>query len=313
MPAFRIIDVHTHAFPDFLAERAVRHLTALTHNAAPPCHDGTLAGLTGLMDRAGVDTAVVCNIATAPAQTDRILAWSRAIRSPRIIPLPSIHPANDRIPQRLAEFKAAGFPGIKLHPMFQEFELDADACRPIYETAAALDLAVMIHTGYDIAFPTSDAAGPRRLARVLDRHPGLRICAAHFGGWRRWDEVLEVLAGREVWFETSFTLGFIAPSLFDMILKRHGIARIMFGSDAPWQDPAVHIGRLRELGLPADDRDAILGGNALAFLNIEGNGIPTAPGVTMNADFLIPAENALALFGVSQARESTIGRFGWLP
>jgi len=31
------------------------------------------------------------------------------------------------------------------------------------------------------------------------------------------------------------------------------------------------------------------------------------------ADFLIPAENALALFGVSQARESTMGRFGWLP
>ena len=34
---------------------------------------------------------------------------------------------------------------------------------------------------------------------------------------------------------------------------------------------------------------------------------------TQTADFLIPAENALALFGVSQARESTIGRFGWLP
>ncbi|MFH1708064.1 MAG: hypothetical protein ABIF71_09110 [Planctomycetota bacterium] len=33
----------------------------------------------------------------------------------------------------------------------------------------------------------------------------------------------------------------------------------------------------------------------------------------LRADFLIPAENALALFGVSQARESTIGRFGWLP
>ncbi|MFH1708403.1 MAG: hypothetical protein ABIF71_10890 [Planctomycetota bacterium] len=33
----------------------------------------------------------------------------------------------------------------------------------------------------------------------------------------------------------------------------------------------------------------------------------------LSADFLIPAENALALFGVSQARESTIGRFGWLP
>ncbi|MFH1708311.1 MAG: hypothetical protein ABIF71_10410 [Planctomycetota bacterium] len=41
------------------------------------------------------------------------------------------------------------------------------------------------------------------------------------------------------------------------------------------------------------------------------------PGTTLVlgpiADFLIPAENALALFGVSQARESTIGRFGWLP
>ena len=35
--------------------------------------------------------------------------------------------------------------------------------------------------------------------------------------------------------------------------------------------------------------------------------------IPVTADFLIPAENALALFGVSQARESTIGRFGWLP
>jgi uncharacterized protein len=280
MPAPRIIDAHTHAFPDFLAERAVRHLTALAQNEAPACHDGTLAGLTGLMDRAGVDTAVICNIATTPGQTDKILAWSRTVRSPRIIPLPSIHPANDRIPRRMAEFKAAGFPGIKLHPMFQEFDLDAEACRPIYETAAALGLAVMVHTGYDIAFPTSDAAGPRRLARILDQYPDLRVCAAHFGGWQRWEEVLEVLAGREVWLETSFTLGFIAPALFDRILARHGTRRVMFGSDAPWQDPAVHIGRLRELGLPPADLDAILGNNALAFLNIEGNGIPAAPGVT---------------------------------
>ncbi|MFH1707295.1 MAG: hypothetical protein ABIF71_05195 [Planctomycetota bacterium] len=48
----------------------------------------------------------------------------------------------------------------------------------------------------------------------------------------------------------------------------------------------------------------------------KGDNIPEK-GLTVHiqhyTDFLIPAENALALFGVSQARELTMGRFGWLP
>ncbi len=85
------IDVHTHAFPDRLAARAIAALEA----GAPSCRaflDGRLASLVASMDRAGIETSVVASIATKPEQFPAILAWSREIASPRIVPFASVHP-----------------------------------------------------------------------------------------------------------------------------------------------------------------------------------------------------------------------------
>ena len=82
-----IIDFHTHAFPDRVATAAIPALEAEGNIRAHL--DGTVAGLLASMDRAGIDQSVVCSIATRPEQFEPILHWSRAIRSERIIPLPS--------------------------------------------------------------------------------------------------------------------------------------------------------------------------------------------------------------------------------
>ena len=57
-----IIDFHTHAFPDFLAPRAIP--TLAENSGLAPYHDGTAAGLIDRMDKSGIDRSVVLNIAT---------------------------------------------------------------------------------------------------------------------------------------------------------------------------------------------------------------------------------------------------------
>ncbi|MDT8335968.1 MAG: amidohydrolase, partial [Desulfurivibrionaceae bacterium] len=89
-----IIDFHAHAFPDKVAATAVPALAA--KGKVTPCLDGTIASLLASMAGSGVDKSVLCSIATRPGQFDSILAWSKEIRSERIIPFPSFHPENPK-------------------------------------------------------------------------------------------------------------------------------------------------------------------------------------------------------------------------
>lgn len=87
-----IIDFHTHAFPDALADGAVK---VLQQKGGIAVHlGGRISSLLESMDRLGVEKSVVCSIATKPSQFEPILAWSKKIRSERIIPFPSLPPTD---------------------------------------------------------------------------------------------------------------------------------------------------------------------------------------------------------------------------
>lgn len=62
----RIIDFHTHAFPDELAKRAIVALHDGIEERA--CLDGRLSSLLSSMDNAGISASVICCIATHPGQ-----------------------------------------------------------------------------------------------------------------------------------------------------------------------------------------------------------------------------------------------------
>ena len=65
-----IIDFHTHAFPDQIAERAVGKLAAIAN--LEPQHDGTVSDLLRKMEKSGVDASVILNIATNPKQMTNV-------------------------------------------------------------------------------------------------------------------------------------------------------------------------------------------------------------------------------------------------
>ena len=86
------------------------------------------------------------------------------------------------------------------------------------------------------------------------------------GGWQQWDEVLEVLAGRDVVLDTSFTLDYIGADRFVELVRAHGAARVAFGSDGPFGDAAGELRGIGALALEEDERAAILGGTAERLL-----------------------------------------------
>lgn len=254
------VDVHTHAFPDRIAARAVQQL-ADNSGTYRPKTDGTTRGLLASMDEAGVDLSFVANIATRPEQAGPILAWSQEIASPRLCPLGSIHPDSPTWESELEAFARAGLVGIKLHPHYQGFGLDEPRLQPIFAGIAEHGMFLLLHAGYDIAFPGDPRALPPAIRRVHERHKRLTLIAAHFGGWSSWGEVVEHLAGTDVFFDTSF-LHEVEPAHVTAILNRHGRERLLFGSDSPWVGQSESVRAVERLPLSATEKQMVLGGNA---------------------------------------------------
>jgi uncharacterized protein len=258
--------MHVHAFPDALAPRAMAALQDPIDWKA--IGDGTIAGLLRSMDAAGVDISVVLNIATKPTQVETILRWCEQIASPRIVPFASVHPKTPEIGRWVRRFRDAGLRGVKLHPMYQEFAVDEPRMDPLYAAVAEAGLLLEPHSGYDIAFPGDTRADAERLARVIQRHPSLKMICTHLGGWKQWDAVSRTLAGKNVWLETSMSLSLLGTQASADLVRMHGAGNVLFGTDWPWTDQTDQINLIRSMDLPKEQTEAILGGNAAKLLGI---------------------------------------------
>jgi predicted TIM-barrel fold metal-dependent hydrolase len=261
-----VIDFHTHAFPDGLAQKAIAALTADIDIRT--FHDGKVSSLVASMDKAGIKKAVICSIATKPSQYAPILEWSKSIQSDRIIPFPSIHPADTDIREKIETIANAGFRGIKLHPYYQEFTIDEERMFPIYETANRLGLIIVCHTGFDIAFPKDRIADPSKIAYVMRMFPGLKFIASHLGGWEDWDEVIRCIVGKKIYIETSYSLEVMDKDKALSILLNHPSDYILFGTDSPWTDQTDAIRLVRDLGLGAERERKMFHINAERLLGI---------------------------------------------
>ncbi len=262
-----IVDFHAHAFPDDLADRAIETLNGQIPRHAWAVLDGTVSDLLRSMDEAGIERSVIASIATKPSQTASILRWSGTIRGERIIPFGSVHPESADPAEDVARIADAGLRGVKLHAMYQDFTVDERRMWPIYEAIAGRGLILLFHAGRDVAFPLDDhRAAPGRILGVHRAFPGMRVVAAHMGGWKMWNEVAETLAGEDVWLETSYSFGMGAEGALGEIIGRHPRERILFGTDSPWTDQAQTLRLVRQAFPDAETQRMVLWENAERLL-----------------------------------------------
>jgi len=102
----------------------------------------------------------------------------------------------------------------------------------------------------------------------VDDFPGAKIVAAHLGAYAYWREVEEYLLGRPLYFDTSYCSIGMTPGYFKTLIYRHGVERVIFGSDSPWTAQEQELSYVRKLNLGEADTEAILGGNAIKLLGL---------------------------------------------
>lgn len=263
-----LIDFHTHIFPDKIANRAIQSLS-LRSGGASPYYNGTKEGLLAFMRQNSITKSVVLNIATNPGQMRSVNDFAASVNGGALIAFGSVHPDAPDVLDELDRLSDMGLAGIKLHPDYQEFYGDDPKMWPIYEKIAKKGLVVVFHTGVDIGLYPPVYMPPYRLARALEPLQGAVVIAAHFGGYMMWEEALECLAGRDVYFDTAYAAGKIPTGIVRRILQEHGTDKILFGSDLPWSDPAEEIKLLQTLGLTDEQLKKIYYKNARKIVKID--------------------------------------------
>ncbi|PKL52302.1 MAG: amidohydrolase [Nitrospira bacterium HGW-Nitrospira-1] len=264
-----IIDFHTHVFPDEIAERAMKTLLeeGKKKHEVNAYLDGRLSSLLSSMDRNGIERSIVCSIATKPSQFEPIIAWSKKIRSDRIIPFPSLHPDDRDFAGRISRIRDEGFKGIKFHPYYQDFAIDEERLLPIYEKISAENLIIVMHTGFDLAFERIRICDPEKIAHVLEKFPDLKMVTTHLGAWEDWDEVEKHIVGKKIFMEISYALDILSKEQARRIILNHPGEYVLFGTDSPWTDQSTTLALLKNLELGSEREDLILGENAAALLD----------------------------------------------
>lgn len=266
-----IVDSHTHIFPDKVAAKALSKLSSVIH--LEPSMDGTINGLKESMERGGVGISIILPIVTAPHQFDSILRFAVSVNEtcsfgsgPRLVSLAGIHPQSDTYKEQLRQIKREGFAGIKLHPNYQGLKFDdIRYMRLIYE-ASALDLSIVTHTGADPYTPDDVFCSPDMILHVLDEVAPPKLILAHMGSNENYQESEEKLCGKNVYFDTAYSLMHMEESQLVRMIHEHGADKVLFGTDSPWTEQKDCVDKLHSLsGLSEKEKQQILYENA-AFL-----------------------------------------------
>ena len=272
-----VIDMHTHAFPDAVADKALARLSQASH--LRPYTDGLAASLVRSMRKAGIARSVVLPVATSPHQCATInrvaMEINRNTAETGLVSFAGIHPDCEDWESQLYGIAELGFHGIKLHPVYQGVPADDPRTLRLLRLAQSLGLCVVMHAGPDISMPGRDASDVIRIRRMLDAVTPARLVLAHMGGWSQWDEVAAHIAGLPgVWLDTAFCLetapgaACLSASDFVSLVRMHGAGRVLFGTDSPWTDQKRSLDQIGSSGLTEAELQMILSENAVQLLGL---------------------------------------------
>jgi uncharacterized protein len=264
----KIIDFHTHIYPDHVALHTV--LAVGQRSGIDAYSDGTLEGLKRSMAAAGIDLSVVAAVATKPEQVESIQRWLTTIRQPGIEALAAMHPADPPNFEQIRILRREGFRGFKLHPDYQDFFVDDPRMVPLYEAIAAEGMFILFHAGMDRGLPHPVHGTPKRLSAVNEAIPELCMIVAHLGGEEAYEETAVHLLGRDLYLDTSFVLRKMPGIFRERFLKEHPTERLVFASDSPWTDQGEELQFLLQLPfLTESDKEKICYSNAARLLGLE--------------------------------------------
>ncbi len=266
---YKILDMHTHTYPEKIAARACENLGAFYNFEVEGA--GTYAGLEQEARACGICGfllfAVATNAHQVPKVNDSIAALAAASRANGFESVGFLGMHQD-FPDAEAEVErclSMGLCGAKLHPDIQRVNIDDARLFPLYRALEARKMPVLLHMGDPR--PEYPFSAPKKLARLLDRFPDLTVIAAHMGGYGEWEDAERLLYGHpNIYYDISSTLWAISPERAAELVHAAGVERVFFASDYPVCHLSHYIDLFLKLPLTEAERQAIFYDNAHKFL-----------------------------------------------
>lgn len=153
-----------------------------------------------------------------------------------------------------------GVVGIKIHPSLHGTPVDAPAYVPVWELAERRQLIVLSHT-----WGATGGCGADDMRKVAERYPNVRLFLGH-SCYGAWDKAI-ALATEFPNVYLELTAAYHVFGLLELMCKRAGSTKVLFGSDYPWFDPLVAIGCVTSAHIDEEQMTDILHRNARRLLD----------------------------------------------
>jgi predicted TIM-barrel fold metal-dependent hydrolase len=217
------------------------------------------------MDAVGIAQAII-SVAAGGVQAEGLLDTRRAndaiaeavARHPERFPvgLASIEVRHGEA--GLAEVRRAfeiGLKGLVFHATFEGFGLDSPVFESILRSLGPGPALVLVHA-------TTDAkSNPRSIGSVAERFPHIEFLAGHpvFTEDQREQCVKAIQSNANLNLDVSYQAD---PAIMEYFVREVGAERVLFGSDAPYFEPARVIASIESAKITEADRELIFSGNA---------------------------------------------------
>ncbi len=278
----KIIDFHTHFFPDGL----MRALWRWFETHAWPIEYKVFADeAVATLKAEGVSRCVSLHYPHQAGMATALNEWAFRLAEKYpdfIIPFGSLHP-DDAGKEKILRtcFEKYRFKGLKFHCHVQKMAPEDKRMERVYEICQDLDKIVLIHCGTGPHFkerPTAGygydvtgLSGAGHFEKVISRYPDLRFVVPHLG-FEEMDRFVAMLDDYpNLYLDTTMVLaGFFPNPVKREWFERHP-DRILFGTDFPnipyaWKREKEGLGAL---GLGVEKEQKIFYENAERLLNLE--------------------------------------------
>jgi hypothetical protein len=281
------VDIHTH--PHRRSVKAAQGHYGHYDLGAELRPDGTFApGFVEefLADMEFLDRVVVLAVAAPPywirASNEFISAFAKAC-GPKVIGFASVDPNSPAaVPDLERAVLELGLRGVKLSPIYQNFEPDSPAIYPLYRKIQELRIPIIWHQGTSMAarFGWLEAAYPVRLDKVLREFPEIKMIFSHLCYPWATEAVIMARKHPQLYVDISAMAArpwFVYNALV-AAMEYEALDKVLFGSDYPWYTPAETrdaLYALAEMGqganlprLPLELLEGIVNRDAIGLLDL---------------------------------------------
>jgi hypothetical protein len=131
--------------------------------------------------------------------------------------------------------------------------VNGDAYRPIWDYAHQTHSVVLVHT-----WESDPNCGPLLLAPIARSYPQAKIILGHSGvTWRGYYQALEAAeAAPNTYLDITGSQSH--RTILERMIARVGADRVLFGSDMPYLEAAMALGRVLSAKITDDDKEKIL-------------------------------------------------------